>query len=319
MKKNNKWLACIAKTALIAGTIYSFNRLVFFTSTMKEVLDADSKNYYNWRFGNIFYKKQGKGKPVLLIHQPEATCSGYEWERLAANLSKKYTVYTIDLPGCGRSDKQKMIYTNYLYVQAVNDFVSDIIKKETDVITSGDASSIAVMACHSKPELYGKLVFINPEPFDHMVQNPGVKEKLRRYLMEMPLIGTLYYLLYTSKIRVLYHFKQAYYFNSGRVKSGDVDAFYEAAHLGGADARFSCAGQIGYYTRMNIIYALKKIKHSMYIIGGAGVRDIDDTIKGYCYFNSAIEAVKISETSGMPHMEKPGEAADRCDFYLSNE
>ena len=46
------------------------------------------------------------------------------------------------------------------------------------------------------------------------------------------------------------------------------DMFYEAAHLGGFAARFAYASQVGYYTRINVVYALKQIDHSMYIIGG---------------------------------------------------
>ena len=75
-------------------------------------------------------------------------------------------------------------------------------------------------------------------------------------------------------------------------------------------------GKVGYYTRINVVYALKQIDHSMYIIGGEAMEGMDDTIAGYTHFNPAIEAVRMEGTKGMPHMEKPVETADLCKLYL---
>lgn len=317
-ERNKKLLKGVGITALTAGTIYGINRLVFFISTMKDILISKEKSYYSWRFGNIYYSKQGEGKTVLLIHNPESSGSDFEWGGIVERLSENHTVYTIDLPGCGRSDKEKMIYTNYLYVQAVNDFVKHIIKTKTDIITSGDSSSIAIMACHSEPSLYGKFIFINPETLDHMIQCPGSWQKFLCYFMQMPLIGTLYYVIANSKFCIRQRFIKKYYYDQNNIQPEAVNAFYEAAHLGGFGARFAYASQIGYYTRINVIHALKKTDHSMYIIGGAGVKGIENTIEGYTHFNPAIEAIQIEATKGMPHMENASETADICRLYLND-
>ena len=100
-ERNKKLLKGAGIAALAAGTIYGVNRLVFFISTMKDILVSKEKSFYNWRFGNIYYSKQGEGKPVLLIHSPESSASDYEWREVTKRLSKDHTVYTIDLPGCG--------------------------------------------------------------------------------------------------------------------------------------------------------------------------------------------------------------------------
>lgn len=318
MKRKRKVFAGAGIAALCAGAVYGINRLAFFISTMKDILNSKNKSFYRWRFGDIYYSKQGEGRPVLLIHALDAACSDYEWQDMVKRLSNEYTVYTIDLPGCGRSGKEKMIYTNYLYVQAVNDFVKHVIKSKTDIITSGHTSSIAIMACHSEPELYGKFIFINPESLDHMIKYPKPWQKSLCYLMELPLIGTLYYVLATSKLRMRQRFVREYFYNKECVHTGAVDAFYESAHLGGFGARFAYASQIGYFTRMNIVHALKKIDHSMYIIGGANVKGMENTIEGYRHFNPAIEAIQIPETKGMPHMERPEKISDICKLYLND-
>ena len=198
----------------------------------------------------------------------------------------------------------------------MNDFVKHVIKTKTDIITSGDTSSIAVMACHSEPSLYGRFIFINPESLDHMIRTPGPRQKCLSYLLQLPLVGTLYYVLANSRWKVKRDFRTKYYYNEDRIEPGMEDMFYEAAHLGGFAARFAYASQVGYYTRINVVYALKQIDHSMYIIGGEAMEGMDDTIAGYTHFNPAIEAVRMEGTKGMPHMEKPVETADLCKLYL---
>lgn len=51
MKENRKkLLKGIGITAVAAGTVYGINRLVFFLSTVKELLTSKEKSYYSWRF-----------------------------------------------------------------------------------------------------------------------------------------------------------------------------------------------------------------------------------------------------------------------------
>lgn len=80
---------------------------------------------------NVYYTKEGTGKPLLLIHDLDTCTSGYEWKQLIPFLSNKYTVYTIDLLGFGRSEKANMTYTNFLYVQLISDFIKSEIGHRT--------------------------------------------------------------------------------------------------------------------------------------------------------------------------------------------
>ena len=50
-------------------------------------------------------QKKGKGSPILLIHDMLPGGSGYEWTRIEDELALEHTVYNLDLPGCGRSEK----------------------------------------------------------------------------------------------------------------------------------------------------------------------------------------------------------------------
>ena len=66
MKKHVRNLLLL--TTLTGISIYGINKTISISSSMKNLLRTDRGNFFNWRYGNIFYTKQGKGSPILLIH-----------------------------------------------------------------------------------------------------------------------------------------------------------------------------------------------------------------------------------------------------------
>ena len=121
MKKSTK---CILFTLGVSvATIYAYNKFVEETASQKNLLSDKDGQYYSWKYGNIFYTKTGSGSPLMLIHDTDASASSAEWNKVLHRLTKNHTVYTIDLLGCGRSDKPALEYTNYLYVQMIQAFM----------------------------------------------------------------------------------------------------------------------------------------------------------------------------------------------------
>lgn len=50
---------------------------------------------------------------MLLLHDLHCASSGREWQYIEDALAQDHTVYTLDLLGCGRSDKPAITYTNF--------------------------------------------------------------------------------------------------------------------------------------------------------------------------------------------------------------
>ena len=144
-----------------------------------------------------------------------ASFCGFEWRALNSYLSESYTVYTIDLLGCGRSEKPNLTYTNYLYVQLIADFIKSEIGHRTNVIASGTSSSIAIMACSNSPELFDQMLFINPESVHSSGLYPGKNAKLYKLILDMPVIGTLIYNISCSRNTIKKDFLSKYF--SGKV------------------------------------------------------------------------------------------------------
>ena len=90
----HKILTLAALTTIAAGVIHLTNRVIVASSQLKEMLDFSNHNYYNWRFGKIYYTKKGKGSPLLLIHDTMPGASGYECSRVEDQLAQENTVYT---------------------------------------------------------------------------------------------------------------------------------------------------------------------------------------------------------------------------------
>lgn len=163
MNKHSKRLLTLAALATTTtATIHIINKVIAASACLKEMLDTDVRNYYHWRFGDIYYTKKGKGSPILLIHDMLPGGSGYEWTRIEDELALEHTVYNLDLPGCGRSEKPGMTYTNFVYVQAICDFIKNVIGEKTDIIVNGYSASFVVMACHNEKTLFNKIMMVNP-------------------------------------------------------------------------------------------------------------------------------------------------------------
>ena len=88
-------------------------------------------------------------------------------------MSEDHTVYAIDLLGCGRSEKPNMTYTNYLYVQLVNDFIHAVIEEKTDVIATGDSLSFVIMGCQMESKYYDKIIGVTPTDLYGLAKAPG--------------------------------------------------------------------------------------------------------------------------------------------------
>ena len=313
--KKKKIISAAALTAAAVTGIHVANRLVFFYSTIKERLGCTQDSFYKWRFGNIYYTRCGEGAPLLLIHQLNYASSSYEWKAVVDTLSKSHTVYAIDLLGCGRSDKPKMTYTNYMYVQLINDFVKEVIKAKADVMTSGNAGSLASMACFIEPSLYNRLVFIQPERISETSRCPKANHKALKYLMEIPVIGTLVYNIVSSK-RVLGNtFVNDYFYDADRVDTEMIEAFCEGAHLGGASARYLYASVRSHFTDIYIGNAIKQLNHSIYVIGSNDV-DSGAVLDEYMAYNPAVETAVIDHTGRLPHMERPEAVTELCGIFL---
>lgn len=314
--KNNKLLYLSALTGLTAASIYGINKTINIVANAKSTLANPNGLKYEWRFGNIFYTKRGSGKPVLLIHDLTCGSSDVEWKYIVNHYAKTNTVYTLDLLGCGRSDKPAITYTNYLYVQLITDFIKNVINHRTDVVVSGSSASFVLMACFNDSSLFDKLVLINPDSLSlnaHMISG---NQKLIKMLIELPVIGTLIYNIANSKRNYSRLFKEKYFNNPYAIRQSVVQSYYDAAHYGSMSSKYLMASIISNFTGVNVVRALKDINNSIFIIGSEFEAGIKETIADYSELNPSIESAIISNTGHLPQLENPNELLSLIKVFI---
>jgi pimeloyl-ACP methyl ester carboxylesterase len=320
MKEGTKKIIKITSLiAFLTLLIAAINKVIYLFSSLDNRLYNNNSNYYEWKFGKIHYTVTGTGKPVLLIHSQNNGASIYEFNKITKALSKTHTVYSIDLIGYGKSEKPKITYTAYLYVQLLSDFIQNIVHGNPDIITSGKSNTIATMLTLQYPDKIGKLIFINPTDLYELTKNPRTRDSIIKYILETPILGTFIYNIISSKsnIEKLYHKKYVYYNNSYLSKF--ISANFEASHIGESSNKFAYASNYCRYTNVNICNALKSLNHSVYLIQGSErIEDTNEVANCYKQVNASIESSTINNTKTLPHIENPNATIELLSIYLDS-
>lgn len=317
MKKNIKHFFIL--TAFAAGTIHFVNRFIDMTAEMKNILKSQNGEYYDWKNGRIFYSKRGSGSPILLIHELNPIASSYEWCRLVKKLEKTHTVYTLDLLGCGRSDKPCLTYTNYLYVQLLTDFIHNIIGESPDVITTNNSISFAVLSQNMDRSLIRRIIAINPPALGTFERNPDKYSSVKKILLELPIIGTFIYNIRTHEVNIQKILRETYFAKPQLVSSKMLDAYYESAHMDKSHGKYLMASIEGHYTDNAITHALKKIEIPLYIIESRNMKDAVAIADSYTHKNSYVETSYISNAGLTPQLEVPDKLLGIINMFLNDK
>ena len=261
----------------------AFNKIVLYLAKKEIKVNPIVDKTYNWRLGDIKYLVKGEGESLLLIHNMTPGSSSLEWKKVIDKFAEKYRVYALDLPGFGISDKKIKTYTNFLYVSVICDFISEIIKEKTTVVTSGEAASIAVLSAYQRKDLFDKIVFVNPESMKVYNTAPDKDSKKIKTLFSLPIIGTFLYLL--------------------NVRKDDNTDYLFAAQYDGENARHYYGSYIGNYVNFPIHHKIGNVETPMLLITGEKYNNIYNTSSEY---NEYIDNnYTIENASQFPHLEKP--------------
>lgn len=311
-EKNNEHSLLWATAYALAGmSMYNMSQLK--KATAKKIHKRDDLRSYSGRFGEILYRKEGKGTPLLLIHDLDPASSSFEWNNAIPELSKSHSVYAIDLPGCGNSDKTNTEYSVYMYALAINDFIKGrILRGKTDLnvdaIASGCSASLLITAAALDGSIYRSIGLVNPSDkvsfCSQFVVHPKLKRAFR-YIINTPIVGTFIYNLFYSRRHLSDQVNKS---NYAKLKSDDriaqIDAQYEASHLGGFGSKFLFSSIEGGLMASDTPRMLKKLTCHCSIYTGEYTEDIDELLDKYLLIRPDITLYTIMNCS-IPHFEQP--------------
>lgn len=315
MKKNSNLKKIVITTVALGTAMYAANEFIMKHAVSRNLLKKDDGHTYSFKYGNIFYKVSGEGKPVLLVHDINEYSSGMEWYYLEKKLSKTNKVYTIDLLGCGRSNKPKLDYNNFLYVQLITEFIRDVIGEPVDIIATGKSAAPVIMATKLREEDIDRMILINPVDLCKIADVPDKFAKIKKVFFSCPIIGTFAYHMLHTKDAVFNYFMNDAFSDSCADFTEICDYFHESAHRDKSGSKYLFASLEGGCLNMNINHGLKVLDKDIVIISGEDYYESEYVPEEYAELNENIECISITETAYLPQLEDPSRVMDIINEY----
>ena len=118
------------------------------------------------RHGLLCAYVKGQGKPLLLVHTVNAAASAAEVRPLFDWMSQHRTVYAIDLPGFGASERSDRVYNPRLMTDAILDLARYIQTQHGDTPIDAFAASLSceflARAAAEQPAAFRTLSLLSP-------------------------------------------------------------------------------------------------------------------------------------------------------------
>ncbi len=246
----------------------------------------------------------GQVTPLVLVHQPNAGGSSWEWRKIFPALANHFTVHAIDLLGFGLSDKPDVPYSGRMYADLLHDFLQDVIAEPADVLGSVLGASYAVNAAVRRPESLRRLILVNPTGC--MANLPSRLEQLTWSTLRTPLFGTSIYYALVSKQQIERELREHAYFNPALVTPELVDELYAASHQPGS--RYAAAAFIAGRLDLPMRLAFSSLTQPTLLVWGheayyTPVAEAADLL----YRHPEARLVFLDECGMFPHDEKAGE------------
>lgn len=306
----------ICEGALAGAGLYCFTRLYNDYACRKKLLQSSKENYYIWKGIDVYFSRKGNGRPVLLLHALHPAASSVEWCRIEDELAKNHTVYELDLPGCGRSEKPDTLYTGFYYVDLLRSFIKDLGIEKPAIVASNLTSSVALALSAYEEGMIDRMVLINPPALTWMGETSDFFSRLSSRVMRTPLLGTALYTVLSSRPRIDGAFSERYFYNPFHDTDELVDAYLESAHLEKGHGHFFAASLIGNYLNINPDHALKKLSVPTKIIEGRYSWGSEEIVEEWLEADPSIETVFIEHTKELPMLEEPDRTAWEIESFI---
>ena len=114
------------------------------------------RGYVDTPEGQIHYRTDGSGKPLLLLHQ--ACVSSDEYSLVIPILGDHYRVMAMDFPAHGNSDASNRQYLVEDYAKTAVSFLNGLGIEKTSIVGNHSGASVAVEVASACPERVDKLI-----------------------------------------------------------------------------------------------------------------------------------------------------------------
>ncbi len=261
------------------------------------------------RAGLLSYYTAGPGEgaePLLLIHSINAAGSAYEVMPLYEHYRQSRTVYALELPGFGFSERGDRDYTPRLMTDAVHAMIAEIQlihgAAPLDVLAISLSSEFLARAALEDPKAFRSLALISPTGFNRNTPEqapPGSTRAMPRFRKILSLCGSSFFSALTSKPSIRYFLRKTW--GSKDIDQGLVEYDYLTTHQPGAHyAPYAFVS--GFLFSLDIQSIYRALRMPIWM--AHGVRgDFTDYTKAPSFASLPNWNVETFPTGAMPHFE----------------
>jgi len=301
MKMKNLVKTLVALGVVTAGTIYLVNHYIQKNAEAEDV-EKPERESFPFTYGEVHYEVMGEGEPLLLLHETDCASSVAEWRSVMPLLAENNKVYALDLPGCGFSQRKKLHYTNFFYVELLQEFIQKVIGERTDVIATGYSGSICLLADAYNSELLNHITMVSPRPLEDFGEEPDTKDRLMADLLLVPIVGTAIYNYIHRKSAIKQVFQELYFDWSSDVPEETWKEYYLSAHRNKNTGKYLLRSFWRGYLNVNLIPVLSKERENVALIyGDAGEAIAEEYLK----YHPDLRCVHFGDTGMLPQLEFP--------------
>jgi pimeloyl-ACP methyl ester carboxylesterase len=260
--------------------------------------------------------------PLLLIHSINAAGSAYEVKPLYEHYRRSRTVYALELPGFGHSERSRRRYS----VRMMTDAILVAVREIQDIHGRGPIDALAVSlsseflarAVTEAPLAFRSIALVSPTGFRSRDQNARWRNGTREMpwlhaLFDFPLWSEGFFGLLTSRAVIRYFLNKTW--GSRDIDEGLLEYDYLTTHQPGArHAPYYFVS--GYLFSEDII----RIYHSLTlpVWMSHGIRgDFVDYSNKTQVESRANWTIQVFPTGAMPHFETSAEFIAGYDAFLA--
>lgn len=131
-------------------------------------------------FGSVKYRPpivESNETPIVLFHGIYGGASHRTWRNLLSELDAAgKSVYLMDLPGVGESDKPKRAYSIADFDKFVENFLIEVVGERANVVSESILSNSVLKVASTRPDLVRRVSIINPSGIGSLKDPPSDRE-----------------------------------------------------------------------------------------------------------------------------------------------
>lgn len=290
---------------------------------------SGQRHEFNTKVGRLTYYSAGPigsvtadAAPLLLVHSINAAGSAYEIMPIYERYRKTRTVYALELPGFGHSQRGKRVYTIRMMTDAILAAVNEIRKihgpAPFDALALSLSCEFLARAVMEMPLAFRTAALVSPTGFSSRAQRARWRDGTRgkpwlHDLFEFPLWSEAFFRLLTSRKGIAYFLRKTW--GSDNYDRGLANYDYLTTHQPGAR-------HAPYYFVSGFLFSedIIRIYHSLTlpVLMIHGVRGDFVNYTGKTEVEGRVNwTIDVFETGAMPHFELQDQFVQSYDSFLT--